>query len=370
MKRLGLLLLSMVLALSFAVPSMAAATNAVTTAVLIGGGAGDPPVVKCKWEWPDDADPAYPGYTTTSIPGTQIMPPVSYQGTKPVEFYAVVTDSSGVNTVRDVWADVWHPLGAPENGSFKFQVQLAKHYDGSTPDLFVSLALAKFDTAVQAGVIKFNTGFTAAEVREELIQGDAQLFEGAYVMSYHQPYGTYKVIVTAFDSSNNQGTLENHFLYYGVTATEFDFIAIDYGTVQVQTDVLRGGDTVFSQGDGKPTVRNIGNTWAKIWLFQDDMGFGQTVGQVPPWNVLFDARLGDALTGTLIHFDPAFAKGATPTPNGPKTVLPDILKLCNTQKLDFSILVKKALLSSYSGNMWIGAQFEQFNPAPTPYTVP
>jgi hypothetical protein len=189
-------------------------------------------------------------------------------------------------------------------------------------------------------------------------------------MSYHQPYGTYKVIITAFDNNNNQGTLENHFLYVPVTAAELDFTAIDYGTVQVQTDVIRGGDTVFSQDDGKPTVRNIGNTWAKIWLFQNDMGFGQTVGQIPPWNVLFDARLGDALTGTLIHFDPAFAKGTTPTPNGPKTVLPDILKLCNTQKLDFSILVKKALLPGYSGNMWIGAQFEEFNPAPTPYTVP
>ncbi|MFH1639989.1 MAG: hypothetical protein ABIB93_06775 [Chloroflexota bacterium] len=335
MKKLTILFLTMVLVFSLAAPVMAAD---VTTDVTVNGGTGLPPIVKCKWELPDDGDP------THIIPGTQVLPPVAYGVEKPLEFFAVVTDPDGQLSVDRVYADVFHPMSRPASiPEFKYQlamIRLASVADG----------LTAFDSAVAQGIITFNPShpeYDAAEVRHELEQGLAWVWMGNQVISYHQPWGDYRVEVKAYDKNNNPSPiLVNYFRYMPVTACEYDFTNVGYGPVEVCTNKWVPGDVNFGTA-ALPTVRNIGNTWLNILTKQDDMGFGDTSGI---WNVEFDARLGAAGVGTDVIYNPAWKKGTTP-PAGNWTMLPDILELCNTQKLDFSIHVKKADPASYSGNM-------------------
>ncbi|MBI2869510.1 MAG: hypothetical protein HYX96_06775 [Chloroflexi bacterium] len=348
MKKIAITLLTLVLALSLAVPAMAADVD---TSVQVLSGNGNPPIIKAKWEAPDTGDPNH-----TSA-GTQILASGQFEVNVPLRFYAVVTDPEGKANIRDVYADVYHPLESPEAGSFKFQVKLAP--------LGHDAALAAFEVAVAEGLIFFNSPYDEAETRHELEQSLADVYYGEWYLEYHQPWGFYVTTIRAFDNQNNETTFSNHFLYVQLTAAEFDFNALNYGTVEVSSNKVVGGDKIFQSPIGAApspnpaTVRNIGNSWGKITVKQDDMGFGQTVGQVPPWNVEYDARL--SATGVNIVYNPAVAKGGNLAGAAANT-LPDILKNCNTEKLDFSIHVKKATAGIYTGKMILGFLFEPFGP--------
>jgi hypothetical protein len=323
-KKLIAVILAVVLVVAIAVPAFA---NGGTTDVTVTAGGGSPPIVKCKWETPDDGD-------TGS--GTQVLPSGTYQVYKEVHFWAVVTDPEGVETVSHVFADVFHPAGPPENGSFKYQLEL----------LLVDQAagLAAFEAAELADLITYNTGHTPETVLHQLEQGLARVYEGTQVLSYHQPAGDYLVKVKAYDYPGNPSTvLENHFTYVAVTAMEVDFTTVNYGTVQMSINKWVGGDTTFGTAN-LPTVRNIGNTNLKITVVQDDMGLGDTSGEP---NVMYDARLG--ANGVHAIYAPE-----------QEVTLEDVLPLCNTQKLDFSIHVKKADPGPYSGSITLGAVFAPF----------
>jgi len=367
MRKLFGILFAIIMVLSIAVPAMAADVN--TGVTVVGGGAGQP-LVKAKWEASANVS-SETGDPSHQIPFTQILPPGSFQGTVPIVFYAVITDAAlGVNNIRDVWADVFHPLGPPLEGSFKFQVQMFP-----MTALTGAQALATFNEAYAANLVTTNGAVTLAEIRDELNQKEAWLFRGEYFMYYCQPWGDYRVKVKAYDKQNDLGILENLFTYVKVTAAEFDFNGLNYGAVQVGIRKVIGGDTTFnSPVDVAPspnpaTVRNIGNTNLKVRVKQDDMGFGQTVAQTPPWNVRYDARLGAA--GTTVNYLPAWVKGEA-VPEDAWTVIPDTLRMCNTEKLDFSILITKADPSTdpYTGKMVLGAKFEAFTDDFTPPAPP
>jgi hypothetical protein len=61
-----------------------------THAYVPSGGAGAKPIVKAKWETPDE-DP--------SKPWTQITPPLTYLGTKPIYYWMIVTDTDGWDNI-------------------------------------------------------------------------------------------------------------------------------------------------------------------------------------------------------------------------------------------------------------------------------
>jgi hypothetical protein len=256
-------------------------------------------------------------------------------------FCAVVTDEEGVGTVDRVYADIWHPEGPPENGSFKHQLELfrvPKETEGGD-------AIARFEAAYAQGLVEFGPGYDYDDVIHQLNQCLADVYCGEFGISYHQPAGRYKVGVKAYDLNNNPSeVLFNHFEYVAVHGCEFDFDSVSYGPVEVCTNKWIGGDINF--GTAAPTVRNIGNTYIKITVAQDDMGLGMTDGN---WNVEFDARLG--ATGTHVIYDPY-----------EEAIIPDVLPLCNTQKLDFSIHVKKADPNTYTGLMTLGCIEAPFSP--------
>lgn len=348
MKKLLVVLISLVLALSLAVPVMANSETDVTTGVTVNAGGGSPPIIKCKWETPDDGDPSH------VTPGTQVLPSGIYQVDAPMKYYAVVTDPEGAGTVSAVYADVFHPEGLPDCGSFKYQLELKlipkeesgpPYPEGSLPPMSVADLKAMVQDAYDDGLIIFDPGYDIDDVIHQIDQCLADVYCGEQVMDYHQPAGDYRVEVVAYDKNNNQSEkLINWFEYVALTKCEFDFTNVCYGPVEVCTNKWVGGDTTFSHFDGYPTVRNLGNTNAHIRVAQDDMGLGDTSG-VP--NVEYDARLGPMGGNDHVTYPP------TDLSSPVMTTIPGTLELCNTQKLDFSVHVKKAPAGDYYGNMVI-----------------
>jgi len=370
MKKLLTIVMVVVLSVALGLPAMA---QTVTTGVNVTGGTTTPPVVKAKWEQDltaslEDGDPAH----LTS--GSQFLPPGVFGGQKPVQYWVVVTDDEGVSTINQVVVDVYHPSGPPENGSFKYQIIL-------TLVDKVAVGIPAYDAAVAAGLVHYNTGFTDAEVDDELDKSTAQVYMGSADIDYCQPGGDYRVVADAYDGglwgseAVPPTNLENTFLYVPVPGIEIDFNALQYGDVVVSAEKWIAGDTVWDTPIGaapspnRATVRNVGNTDVKITVNETDMAFGFSgappataySGSTPPtnvnttpasyqssWNVVFDARLG-SLAANAMYFDP----NVTAT-------LPNELPLCNKDELDFSIHVYKSTAGTHSGSMTIGFVLSPF----------
>jgi hypothetical protein len=361
MKKAIMIAFALVLALSLSVPALAQEPGNsvdVSTGVNVTGGTTTPPIIKCKWEQDlttvlEDGDPLH------EVPGSQFLPPGVFGGTKAVQYWAVVTDPDGVASVKTVSVDVYHPVGPPENGSFKYQVILQK------VDKF-AVGIPAFLAANDTGLIAYNTGYNDLEVLNELEKCTAEVYMGVEVLDYHQPCGDYRVHADACDTSNawasEVGTdLENFFRYICVPKFEIDFNGLAYGDVVVCSEKWIAGDTIFDDPVGlapvpnPATVRNIGNTNIKIKVKQTDMGFNYSgttptayQGSAPPpegasnWNVVFDARMGNDPVNQM-YYDPFV-----------EITLPNALPLCNTEELDFSIHVVKSTSGPHTGLMTLG----------------
>jgi hypothetical protein len=346
-KRLLAIMLAVVLALALAVPALA---NGATTEVNVAEGAGGKPVIKCKWETPDDCDIGDPDCPDCepphSIPGTQIMPvmPPTHGSKKAVQFWAVVTDPEGVGTVASVYVDVYHPDNYPCCGSWKYQLKLTKVDKESE-------GIPGFQSAEDQGLIKYAEGHNYASVLDQLEECLADVYKGEGYLDYHQPCGDYRADYKAYDNVGNPSDiLDNKFKYCCVTAMEVDFNKIDYGSVQVCHNKWVGGDKDFDESytSTTPTVRNLGNTDLRIGVEQDDMDLGQTYGV--GWNVEYDARLGaDGVHANYMPFE--------------KVTLEDVLHLCNTEKLDFSIHIIKGDPGPYSGSITLTPEKAEFDAA-------
>ena len=364
MKKLMGIILAVALVIVLAIPALAADTKDATVDVL-GSTGGGPPIIKCKWETPDNCDPE-PCAEPHSQPGTQVCPVLC--GDACVQFWAVVTDPEDVTNIRDVWMDIYHPTGPPLDGSFKSQLELIKWPKTNQTELDAIIA------ALQAGydqdLVTFNVNpnpppgtppgslYTLDEVIHELEQCNADLYEGQFPLSYHQPYGAYECRYYAYDNQNQRSADLCNFLdFMPVTACLFDFTAVQYGWIEVCHNKWVPGDLTFDDpvNSGNPTVRNCGNTWLQVCLAQDDMGFGKS-GDL--WNVEYDARLG--ADGTHLQYTPFKLKADVGDPvDADFACIVDPLKLCNTQKIDFSIHVEKGE-GHHEGTMWVKCEFTPF----------
>jgi len=349
MKKVLGILLAVALTVVLAVPVIA-----VTTGVTVETGGGNIPVVKCKWESPDQD-------TTTA--GIQIIPPGVFDGTVQVKYFVVVTDEEDGGDVGQVWVDVSHPDDwlDPQTGkcgSFKYEVPLTRWVKST--EAIKQTILTQFTKADDLGLVTYGINatsgslYTYSDVWNELDKCTADVWRGNADLTYHQPAGDYKVEAFVIDQSGNQaGPLENCFEYVALSSIEIDFTGVEYGSTSICKEKWISGDTEF--GTGGATVRNIGNTDVKLKILQNDMGFGHTIGDPtsysgskPPtkvqsnWNVVFDARLGSNVDMGM-YYDPDTT-----------VTLPNKLKLCNTEELDFSIHIKKATAGeTHTGTMTI-----------------
>lgn len=317
--------------------------SGVITVVEVLGGATSPPIVKCKWEQ-EPIDELESGDPTHGRPGTQILPPLEQKGI-PVEYWAVCTDPEGVGTMDRVYVDVYHPADSPEKGSFKYELELIK------VDKF-EVGIPAFETAAEAGLIKYGPDHDYGSVSEQLRECLAEVWMVTGTLNYHQPAGEYRAVVTAWDQGNEASEpLENYFLYVPVCGIEIDFTAVDYGTVEATENKWIGGDKDMAT-PGKPTVKNVGNTDLKVTVHESDLydEDGNPLGMTgEDWNVKYDARLGAEGVGTDVFFNPC-----------EEVTLPDVLPLCNQEKIDFSIHVKKASPAKYTGRMILGCAIWPF----------
>jgi hypothetical protein len=328
------------------------------------------PIIKCKWEYDlsvkisiDECDEPCPACTGHSegywehdacccIDGLQVKPIPG--GDVQIGFYAVVTDNNGVEDIQDVYADVWHP-----DGQFKYEVVL-------TPILDPAIAVQMWDHVMEChedlvtentvwantdhGVDENNDPITwQDDVRDELLEGLAYLYQATEVINYCQPGGWYKVGYIATDGILDSEMLENFFWYIPTAAIELDFDEMTWTDVKLDVAKTIGGDNQMVYNlppdEVKPTVKNIGNTPVELYVWQDDTGFGYT-GNFPgwdlvdipfsAWNVKYKAQLTASSTGNTGWYYPY----DTDTDKlGVR--IPGVLPLCSQEKLDFTIMVMK-----------------------------
>jgi len=394
LKRLIGVLAAVIAVLALAVPAMA-----VTTEVSVATGGGRVPFVKVKWEQePNSSAPT--GYTnfpyesgdpSHQTPGFQINPPLVQLATKPIQYYAVVADAEEMGNLYEVYAYVFHPQGspppynadvAPGGPYFKYKVVFTKiGHDANAKSLAIAANNAHLTTfgpvpSFYETEIGHNGNFTIDDITNslgtgELDKGTADLWMGQEVIDFEQPAGNYDVNVYAVDHNNNTSpALHNQFQYVPQCGIEIDFLGVNYGGVNLNTEKTIAGDRTWDTPSGVPaTVRNIGNTWTHVTVAQDDMGFGKAgsaagttyQGSAAParpaqsnWNVYFDARMGN---------DPTYEKWYDPTAKGsPLTnvvTLPNFLGLSMMEELDFSINVANGS-GQHTGTMVLGCATEPF----------
>jgi hypothetical protein len=273
--------------------------------------------------------------------GLQVKPILGKTVT--VGYYAIVTDPNGVGTISHVYDDIWHP-----DGTFKYQIELFPV--GFNTGYSNAEALAEWDhvTTHHSDIIKYLDieTYDNDEIYDELWQNLAYLYYGEAELSYCQPGGCYHVGVRAHDTYNTWCPyLYNTFEYIPTSAVELDFNTLNYGTLTIPSSDPKwvGGDLDMLT-PAKPTVKNIGNTPVDLYVWQDDMQFGQTAGA---WNVMFDARLGAPGTFDAVEYYPYQIDT-----NYPGVRIPGILPLCTENKLDFSIHAFKGMPGyTFTGKM-------------------
>jgi len=299
--------------------------------------------------------------------GTQVDPPLVWEAYKNVTYWAVVTDPEGTVNIAAVYVDVYHPEGPPKYKSHKYQEELA-----SMSNKTATWVTTQFDTAWNNGLVHVVSDYygtplyTYTDILEQLYQDPGKLYRvisgepnGLY---YEQPAGDYDVIIQAVDKQAHVTELTNQMYYVPVTMCEIDFNAFSFGSLSAGDEhKLVDGDTNFADpaapaGDGLEngaTVRNIGNTLCKVTVLETDLynEYDTPLGKTgDDWNVEYDARLGNAQEGTMVYFDPEEL-----------VTLPEVLGLSTTEKLDFSIKIKKlSITGSWSGTITVGCAPEPF----------
>jgi len=374
MKKLISIVIVIAALLAMTAPAMASVSTSVT--VLSGGaGVGDPPDIVASWVMCDDS-PA---------PGTQVYPPLQWGGQKTLYYFALVDDRQGDSDVVNVDVDVWHPQGSPPpydaNDYLKYERSLIRYQNfagannpwaGAFEEYFAD---TYFGQAVAAGVLTADdigtnpsTGvdYTIGEIWELIDQESVGFWATCGEIIYEQPAGYYPVEITAVDKMSNISTLDYCFYYIPVSMVEFDFNAINFGKVQVDTPQEIDGDrgpgafdkasdgpgTVGYQANGQlypdqATVRNIGNVWSNITVEWSNLSQGgQELPKTPNWNVTYDACFGDpGLTNPKTYFYPLQQK----------TLCGD-LYLSTWEKLDFSIrFLKYGQTGTWTGTVDLGS---------------
>lgn len=312
--------------------------TSLTREVTIGNG----PVVKAKWEMKVQTN----GADDSTTAGAQFLPSGKFDTDTTITVCAVVTDADGVADIDTVYADIFYPTSIYLGANHETNRQGCGQQHGNEftlKPLSKQAGIDLFCNGVRVNNYNlpvFGTGYNYDEIcaeTGELWKDTALVYCGNHTLSYEDPSGDYKVLVLGQDKWGLDGTLTNSFRYLPVTAFEADFAAVSYGNVKLNTHKIIPGDLNFYMGDGKPTVRNVGNTRLNMRVMQDDMGLGMTDTS---YNVKWDARVGSDASYAV--YNPY----QTVTLNNP-------LDLSETDEMDFSIDISK-FPPTHDGNVYKG----------------
>ena len=330
---LGIITAVMMILAVMILPVSAVAQDVTTTASVASGG-GSAPIVLAKWET-DTSTSGEDGDTGHATPGSQFLPPIVYGGKKTINYYSVIYDEEENGNVNIVAWDVYYPEECWGNGSFIYQV-MGTQLSQAEGESF-------FQEAMENGLLKVGNYEDANTIFTEYIQkGTAAVWYGQADLYPCSPAGSYVVEANAVDHNNNWAEpLYNTFTYVPVAAFEIDFNTVDYGTLNLKVPKWVAGNTIFKVNDGRPTVRNIGNTFIQMTVAQDDMQFGNSLDG---WNVEWGARMGNDINNAVYY-----------GPYEEPVTLPNYLEICEWDELDFYINALKGTPGEKTGTMTLGA---------------
>lgn len=393
--------LAIVLALALTLATAAVPVLATELSVGVGGnvteGGGDAPIIKCKWEQDqsgvleegDLEHEKFVGDGANTSCNAQFLPSLTFNVSTAVEYWTIIADpddQAQPDAIISVY--VYHPLGPPENGSYKYQLRLEEVEKGLAYDLDGKLfyepgkGIDKFIKAYEANLVTLAAGFDYDDIIFELEKCDAKIYMVVGELSYHQPCGNYRVVIKAVDQHNNHAVpLENCMTYVCMQAMRIDFTGVNYGNIMLSSEKWISGNTIFetpvgiAPDDVLATVHNIGNMPMRLKIKQDDMGFNFSgmsrttyqdssppVGDNSSWDVYFDARLGNNQANAM-YYDPCCLVSENLTACTAVVVtLPNILMPCIPEELDLSIHVIKGDLGSYSGHMILECEEAEWIP--------
>ena len=281
------------------------------------------PVVLGLWE--EDLSPVLEdGDTLHSVSGSQFLPPCAAGAEKKILLYAIIGSSTVNNPFLSVEAEVSSP-----GSSHKHTVDLTQ-----LPPAEGSFVARR---AAAVNLVTLSPSATYQDVITKLGENTAAVWKGELTLTGTQNAGEYSVTVTSSPETARSELRTNSFAYIPIACMEFDFSSVDYGSSTIDEEKWIEGDAVFGTSD-KPSVRNIGNSPARVRLAQDDMGFGKTTDAA--WNIEYKARIADNTSVT--SYGP-----------GNPVLLADAVSPGEVVPIDFSMSVAKGS-GMHSGAMTLG----------------
>jgi hypothetical protein len=256
------------------------------------------PVVQAAWQMNQATSSGSQGKDDSLADGAQFMPSGQYQVDKQIEICAVASDPDGLADLASVSAQIYYPediyLGPNRTSSQPGCGQPKEEWFLMTA-LETSQGLDLFCQEIRndnANLASFKIGYDFDALcgpAGDLAKETAKVFCGQNRLAYQDPAGEYRVKVAALDQKQEAGIMENSFKYLELVAFEIDFNSIDYCSMKLNTPKVLTGNETFLDNDGRPTLRNIGNTRLDIEIKQNDMGLGQSE---TGWNLTYQARVG------------------------------------------------------------------------------
>jgi hypothetical protein len=366
-------------------------------------GSNQAPFIKAKFEVSEGIDTTYPtGYKNHEQPagpyhldddetkaGTQVDPPLYYDGTTWIGYYVFVGDPDDLSEIAQVHVDVWHPdddsplnqLG--QNLWYKYNIVLDEiPITQLFLDFLAAVETYEGDNPVSP-IVCFGDTYNWEDLWFELLNGHLKVYYSHEVIHYCQPAGYYKVQANAVDIHSAAATpLNNYFEYVLGVGIETDFNYIDFGIADLNQWKWEHGDWIFDDNNinDQYTIRSIGNWDNHVTLEFDDFGMGQSnFGGAIQWNVIFDVRLGDTygakanrsfiekmlfLNPTFTEYQAAIHPDTEVTlpndwdprnvnlPEGPTDndiISNDYFAKCNTSKISFAIKIRKDIVAGTYG---------------------
>jgi len=332
MKKVLAILLALALVLSFtAIPVMAEVQEeeVLTSGVIAGG--SSPPVIKAKWELPDD-DPVKHRCQIIPPPGT--WDPTTgdeTEGVNPLVVWAVVRDDEGIDDIMTVQNEVLEP-----DGTMKWQAKMTEVTD---PEVIEAAKAA----AVNSTQI---TQAEADEIDTELSKREAKIYCYEGEIDTHQPAGMYTAIVYATDKGGETSEkVSNTFEVISILAFAIDFDLVDWGPMKPLTKDQVSGNEVMEPmpnaaglNKNPPTIKNLGNDPLRLKL-------------------KFDPMIGEVQKKVIDRFDATFM-GSTKDPimAGSWYTFPTTTKLerCHATQIDFSVTPGELVTTdTYKGKVYV-----------------
>jgi hypothetical protein len=178
-----------------------------------------------------------------------------------IELWAAV-DSTAPGTV--VHWKVYHP-----DGSFKVQVDGSNYTPGSYQAPCDGPA-GMFDMAVATGqidgpTVRNNSPLVHDSLVDYCKQNEKDFYYGAFGLSKHQPYGTYKVEAVAVKPANGGQSILTYYLdVLPIMSLAKDFQGLNFPKMSAGQVYKIDGDTIW--GGNKPTLQNQGNQGMTIQM--------------------------------------------------------------------------------------------------------